>query len=148
MSQHPLLVAVIGEAARRELPATIGAECSNLAARLCFSPRLECGERRQCLILRCQQHEPHIATHVVNQQEEIPLASRCRRRHRTTKVPVHQLQLLLRAKLGHSQECGTPLLPGEAAISHLIDMIDMRQPLHQLTLRQPFESVEIQMAIP
>jgi hypothetical protein len=148
MSLHPLLGAVIGEATRCELPATIGAEYPNLSPRLCFSPRLECGERRQCLVLRCQQHEPHIATHVVDQQEEIPLASRCHRRHRTTKVPVHQLQLLLRAKLGHSRECGTPLLPGEAAIAHLIDMIDMQQHLHQLTLKQPFESAEIQMAVP
>jgi hypothetical protein len=89
MSLHPLFGAVIGEVARRELPTTVGSECSNLPPRLYFSPRLECGERRQCLILRSQQHKPHVATHVVDLQKEVPLAARCRRCHRTTKIPMH-----------------------------------------------------------
>jgi hypothetical protein len=46
MLLHPLFGVVIGEVARRELPATVGAECSNLPPRLYFSPNLECGECR------------------------------------------------------------------------------------------------------
>jgi hypothetical protein len=59
MSLYTMLRAVLGEAAHREFPAMISAECSNLPSRLSFSSCLECSEHGEIFILCGQQHEPH-----------------------------------------------------------------------------------------
>jgi hypothetical protein len=58
--------------------AAISMQHTKLSSRLGLCPCLERLEHRGCFILHSQQHKPHEATHIVDEEEEVPLASQGR----------------------------------------------------------------------
>ncbi|KAG8048773.1 hypothetical protein GUJ93_ZPchr0009g1032 [Zizania palustris] len=69
--------------------------------------------------------------HVVD-EEEVALASRGSRCHGTTKVAVHELELLLGTKARLTREWGSPLLGQHAGVTKLLHMLDTWHAPHHL----------------
>ena len=72
MALHSLLRAVGGELHRRELPSTVRSQHPQSPPRLCLNLRLELLDGFCCFALAGQEPQPHVATVVIHQQEEIP----------------------------------------------------------------------------
>jgi hypothetical protein len=96
--------AVLEETAPHELTTTIDMQCAEFSPRLSLGSCLELLEHRHCFILDTQQCQPHVVTNIIDQQEEVSLASRCHWCDRPTQILVHELEHVCRMALGHPQK--------------------------------------------
>ena len=74
--------------------------------------------------LGVEQDCPHVAGHVVDEEQEEPPASRCGRCHRATEVTVHELQLLFGAEARLAGEGEPPLLGEDAGVVELLHVFN------------------------
>jgi hypothetical protein len=100
MTLYTVLAAVVEEVACRELVAAVSPQRSQFPPGFGLHPGLERHEGIRRLILCAQQRQPHIAAHVVDEEEEVFLACRSHRRYRPAQVTVNKLQLKRRTVLG------------------------------------------------
>jgi hypothetical protein len=78
---HPILM--------EETPRVIGAQGLQLESGLHLDGHLEVLDHRRRLILAGQEHKPHEAAHVIHQQQEVVVATACRRQDKAADVPMN-----------------------------------------------------------
>jgi len=88
------------------------------------------GVRSSCLGV--EEDHPHVARDIINEEEEIALASTSSRSDGTIEVTVYQLQLLCGTVAYLVREGQPPLLRQHAGVAKLLDVVDVRHPLHHL----------------
>ena len=83
--------------------------------------------------LGVEEDRPHVAGHVVDEEQEEAPASRCGWCHGAAEVTVHELQLLLGAEACLAGKGEPPLLSEDAGVTELLHMVDARYaPCHLL----------------
>jgi hypothetical protein len=92
---NTLIRAVRREFSHREFAAVVGAQHAQLVAALRLRSGLRVPDGVRSLSLAAKDHNPQVAGEVIDEQQEVASSSRCRRCHRTTQVPVHELEPLL-----------------------------------------------------
>jgi len=132
----------------REFAAAISAQCAQLPPGFRLRARQETFDELHCLILAAEEDEPHIAAQIIDEEEEQLVPAWCRGCHRPADVPVHQLELFLRAVLGFGREWQAPLLPGQAPIADLVDVVDQGQPAHHAAEDELLERAEVEVSKP
>src|SRR5512141_765617 len=83
---------------------------------------------------------------VIDEEKEQLVPAWRRRRHRPADVPMHQLEFFFRAVLGLRREGQAPLLPDQAAVADLINMVDQGKPAHHDGATKLLERAEVEVA--
>jgi hypothetical protein len=95
--------------------------------------------------LGIEQDRPHVAGHVIDEEQEEAPASRCGRCHRAAEVAVHELQLLLGAETHLVGEREPPLLGEDAGVAELLHVLDSRHALHHLLVFEQLQGLEVEV---
>ena len=130
---NALISAVRREFSRREFAAVVGAQhaqLAQLAAALRLRSSLRAPDGVRSLSLAAEDHHPHVAGEVVDEQQEVASSSRCGRCHRATQVPVDKLE---------------PLLRQHADVAELLHMVEARQASHHLRGTEPLQGLEVKV---
>ena len=77
VSHHTLIRAVHSELHRSEFTAAISPQHAELLAALGLRARLELLDRRRRFVLTRQELQPHVATAIIHEQEEVPPTTVC-----------------------------------------------------------------------
>jgi hypothetical protein len=95
--------------------------------------------------LAAKDHNPHVAGEVIDEQQEVASSSQCSRCHRTTQVPVHELEPLLgwEARLGKGEP---PLLCQHADVAELLHVVTARQALCHLLGTKLLQGLEVKVS--
>ena len=126
-----------------EFTAIVGAQDLQLAPAFHLCCHLNLLDCFCCCVLGWQQHSPHKAGGVIDKQQDIAVARRCRWRDRTAQVTMHQLKLILGTVCCCSRKGTPPLLGGNAGVTHLLNMVDHRHPVRHLLLAESPECIEV-----
>ena len=110
---------------------------AQLAAALRLRSSLRAPDGVRSLSLAAEDHHPHVAGEVVDEQQEVASSSRCGRCHRAIQVPVHKLEPLLGSKARPLGKGESPLLRQHANIAELLHMVEARQASHHLRGTEP-----------
>jgi hypothetical protein len=94
VAHHSFVRAVSGKIHRGEFAAAIRPQNAQPLARLCLSSRLELLDCLCCLILACQELQPHIPAMVIDKQDEVASSPMRRWCGWPAKVPMDQLERL------------------------------------------------------
>ena len=100
MSYHALIHAVCSELYRSEFTATISPQHAELLAAFGLRAHLELLDHRRRFVLAYQELQPHVATAIIHEQEEVSPTTVCSRCDRHAEVAVDELESNLRAILG------------------------------------------------
>jgi hypothetical protein len=88
----------------------------------------------QSLILPLQQHNPHVSTEVVDDEQEIPVPGGRRRRDWSAQVAMDHLKNFACSILSFPWKRGSPLFPNKTTVAQLLNMIDARHAANHLFL--------------
>jgi hypothetical protein len=138
---------VLAELDRCELSALVCVQCLQLAPALYLHAGLEVLDGCCCLVLAGDQGEPHKATHIVDQQKKIPLAPRCSRLDRSADVTMDQFQVFFGLVDGLLRERRPLLLPNQARVAELVDMIDRRKTVNHGLSREAAKCLEVDVPV-
>ena len=70
---------------------------------------------------RAEDHHPHVAGEVVDEQQEVASSSQCGRCHRATQVPVHKLEPFIGSKARPLGKGESPLLRQHADVAEFLN---------------------------
>src|SRR6185503_10329076 len=76
---HTTLITVLLKLNGVKLPSPITSKCTKLIASFSFCQSLNPFEALECFILSCQQFNPHITSMIINNEQEVILATSCTR---------------------------------------------------------------------
>ena len=99
-----LIHAVRSELHRSEFAAAISPQHAKLLAALGLHAHLELLDRHRHFVLAHQELQPHVATVIIHEQEEVLSTTVCSRRDWPIEVAVDELESILRAILGRLWE--------------------------------------------
>lgn len=136
---------ILHEIHRGEFTSAVGAERTQLPPRLCFCSSLELLDGASCLIFGLREPQPHVAVVVVDEQQEVSIAARRRRSDGPADVSMHELESKLCPVLGLGRKRCATLLPCEAALAQLVDVVNEGQPAHHVALRQLPQPLEVEV---
>jgi hypothetical protein len=113
------------------------------ALRLCRSLCAPDGVRS--LSLAAEDHHPHVAGVVVDEQQEVVSSSRCGQCHRATQVPVNEIEPLLGSEARLVGKREPSLLRQHADVTELLHMVEARQASHHLLGNEPPQGLEVEV---
>jgi hypothetical protein len=128
---NALISTVRREFSRREFAAIVGAQ---LAAALHLRSSLRATDGVRSFSLAAEDHHPHVAGEVVDEQQEVTSSSRCGRCNRATQVPLHELEPLLGSEARLLGKGESPLLRQHADVAELLHVVEAWQASHHLSL--------------
>jgi len=105
------------------------------AFRLCSSLSALDGVRN--LSLAAEDHDPHVAGEIVDEQQEVAPSSWCDRCHRAAQVPVYELELLPGSEARLLGEGVPPLLRQHADVAELLHVVKAQEASHHLLEAEP-----------
>jgi hypothetical protein len=142
---NTLIRAIRCEFSRCKFTAVVGAQHAQLAAalRLCSGLRAPDGVRS--LSLTTKDHNPHIAGEVIDKQQEVASSSRCIRCHRSTQVPVHELEPLLGSEARLLGKREPPLLHQHTYVAKLLHVVKARQASYHPLGTEPLQGLEVKV---
>ena len=132
MALDALIGAVRREFSRRELAAVVSAQHAQFAAALRLHTNLRAPDGVRRFSLTAEDHHPHVAGEIVDEQQEVASTSWCGWRHRAAQVSVHELQLLLSPKTRLLGKGESSLLCQYADVAELLHMVEAWQASHHL----------------
>src|SRR5438132_4848029 len=142
---NALIRAIRRELIHREFAAVVGAQHAQLAAALRLRSDLRAPDGVRSLSLAAEDHHPHVAGEVVDEQQEVASSSRCGRCHRATQVPVHELEPLLGSEARLLGKGEPPLLRQHADVAELLHVVKARQASHHLLGMEPLQGLEVKV---
>jgi hypothetical protein len=101
------------------------------------------GVRRRCLGV--EQDGPHVAGHVIDEQQDEGPASRCSGCHGAAKVAVHELELLLGTEARLARKGEPPLLGEDAGVTELLHVLDSRHALRHLLVAELLQGLRVKV---
>ena len=99
------------------------------------------------MILAWQQHQPHVATEIVDEQQEVLVAARSCGRDGSAEVPEDEVEEADRASVCLLGEGAAAMLAGEAGVADLFDLLQRRQAAHHVMVSEAVQRLEGDVAI-
>ena len=130
---------------RRELAAVVGAQHAQLAAALRLRSSLSTPDGVRSLSLAAEDHHPHEAGEVVDEQQEVAPSSWCDRCHRATQVPVYELEPLPGSEARLLGEGVPPLLRQHANVAELLHVVEAQEASHHLLGTEPLQDLKVEV---
>jgi hypothetical protein len=140
-----LIRAVRREFSRREFTAVVGAQHAQPAAALRLRSGLRAPDGVRSLSLATKDHSPHVAGEVVDEQQEVASSFRCRRCHRATQVPMHELEPLLGSEARLLWKGEPHLLHQHTDIAELLHVVKARQISYHPLGTEPLQGLEVKV---
>jgi hypothetical protein len=134
---NALISAVRREFSRREFAAIVNVQYAQLAAALHLRSSLRAPDGVRSFSLAAEDHHPHLAREVVDEQQEVTSSSRCGRCNRATQVPMHELEPLLGSEARLLGKRESPLLYQHADVAELLHVVEAWQASHHLLGIEP-----------
>jgi hypothetical protein len=142
---NTLICAVQHEFSRREFIAIVCAQHAQLAAALCLRSGLRVRDGVRRLSLATKDLNPQVAREVVNEQQEVASSSGCRRCHRATQVPMHELEPLLSSEARLLGKGEPPLLHQHANVTELLHVVKARHASYHPLGTEPLQGLEVKV---
>ena len=110
VSHHTLIHAVRSELHRSEFTTAISPQHVEFLAALSLRAHLELLDHRRRFVLARQELQPHVATAIIHEQEEVPPTTICGWRDWPAEIAVDELESVCCAILGRlwERQCNTP----------------------------------------
>jgi hypothetical protein len=136
---NALIGVVRREFNHREFTAIVDAQYAQLVAALRLRSGLRAPDGVRSFSIAPEDHHPHVAGEVVDEQQEVTSSSQCGQCNRATQVPMHELEPLLGSK-GES-----PLLRQHADVAELLHVVEAWQASHHLLGTKLLQGLEVKV---
>jgi hypothetical protein len=97
------------------------------------------------LSLATKDHNPHVVGEVVDEQQEVASSSGCSRCHRTTQVPVHELEPLLGSEAQLLGKGEPPLLRQHADVAELLHVVKTQHASYHPLSTEPLQGLKVKV---
>jgi hypothetical protein len=142
---NALISAVRREFSHGEFTAIVGVQYTQLAAALRLRSSLRTPDGLRSFSLTAEDHHPHVAGEVVDEQQEVTSSSRCGRCNRATQAPMHELEPLLGSEARLLGKGESPLLRQHADVAELLHVVEAWQVSHHLLGTKLLQGLEVKV---